>query len=130
MRTEFTAATKRAAWDRSGGRCEHCDRNLQGRRSIAGWCGKKLFPGDIFYDHVIPDALGGDNSLKNCQVLCRAHHDPKTHTEDVPRIAKMKRQQDKDRGIRKPKSRLSNPRFKQKVSGEVVDRLTGAKVRP
>lgn len=96
-RTEFTAATKRQAWERSGGRCQHAD------------CGKKLFPGDIFYDHIIPDALGGDNTLSNCQVLCRAHHDPKTRKEDVPRIAKMKRQRDKHHGIRKTSRTFRKP---------------------
>jgi len=110
-RTEFTAATKRAAWERAGGRCEHIadserfDRHFQTEGTIEGRCNKKLFHGDIFYDHIIPDGLGGDNSLANCAVLCRAHHDPKTREQDVPRIAKMKRQRDKHLGIRKSSSR-------------------------
>jgi hypothetical protein len=35
------------------------------------------------------------------------------------------RQQDKNRGIRKPKSALSNSRFKKKIDGTVIDRRTG-----
>lgn len=98
-RREFSKATQRAAWTRCEGQCEHREGT-----GIDEWrCPKMLVAGDIFYDHIIPDGLGGDNSLGNCQVLCRAHHDPKTHKVDVPRIAKMKRQQDKARGITGPK---------------------------
>ena len=83
-RLEFTKAIKIAAWSRAGGRCEHVDQD--GDR-----CNKKLSPGDTEYDHVIPAALGGDNSLGNCAVLCRAHHSEKTTSTDVPRIAKAVR---------------------------------------
>ncbi len=78
-RREFPAKVRVAAFERAAGRCERED------------CRKQLFPGDIFYDHVIPDALGGEPTLENCQVLCKSHHDPKTRAEDIPRIAKTKR---------------------------------------
>ena len=122
-RTEFSAATKRAAWERANGQCEHRDAT-----HAEGWqvCFKRLFPGDIFYDHVIPDALGGDNSLSNCQVLCKAHHDPKTRAEDVPRIAKMKRQRAKHVGaVKSRRSSLSHPKLKRRMDGQVVSRRTG-----
>jgi 5-methylcytosine-specific restriction protein A len=98
-KTEFSGTTKKAAWVRCEGQCEHREGT-----GIDEWrCQKMLRPGDIFYDHIIPDALGGDNTLSNCQVLCRAHHDPKTQKVDVPRIAKMKRQANKHIGATSPK---------------------------
>lgn len=84
-RREFPARVRVAAFERAGGICEHVDGD--GFR-----CTTKLRPGDLFYDHIIPDGLGGEPTLDNCQCLCRSHHDPKTHLVDVPRIAKMKRQ--------------------------------------
>lgn len=85
-RREFPPRVRLAAFERAKGICEHID--ADGER-----CGTKLRPGDLFYDHIIPDALGGEPALENCQCLCKAHHDPKTFGEDVPRIAKAKRQQ-------------------------------------
>lgn len=52
------------------------------------------------YDHVLPDALGGEPTLENCAVLCRACHDEKTHKSDVPRISKMKRQRVRNLGAK------------------------------
>ncbi len=92
MRREFHPKVMIAAWDRANGACEQCK------------TGKRLLPGDIFYDHRIPDALGGEPTLENCQVLCRSHHDAKTHKQDVPTIAKSKRTRKRAAGIRKPRS--------------------------
>lgn len=92
MRTEFHPKVMIAAWDRADGRCELCQ------------SGVTLLPGDIFYDHIIPDALGGEATLENCQVLCRSHHNEKTHKTDVPRIAKAKRVQRRHVGIKKPRT--------------------------
>jgi len=54
-RKAFTRPVKAAVLQRSGGMCEApgCDR--VGRD----------------FDHVKPVAIGGDNSLDNCQLLCR-----------------------------------------------------------
>jgi len=81
-RQEFTEKTMVAAWTRADGRCQ--------------WpgCGIKLFPGDARYDHIAPCDLhpdGGDNSLANCQVLCRDHHYMKTVIKDWPLIKKGRR---------------------------------------
>jgi hypothetical protein len=46
--------TKRAAWDRDGGKCKNC-----------GSCE------DIEYDHVHPVSKGGNSELENVQLLCR-----------------------------------------------------------
>jgi len=112
MRREFSARIKVAAYERSQGRCEACALPLQ--------------VGRINYDHVIPDALGGEPVLENCEVLCRACHDDKTHRGDVPRIAKMKRQKSAHLGARKSARPLpagrSSP-WKKTLSGKVVPRV-------
>ena len=77
-RREFSRAVMAAAAERAKGHCEQCTR--------------KLLSGDFHFDHVIPDALGGEPTLENCAVLCRSCHAAKTTKGDVPRIAKMKRQ--------------------------------------
>lgn len=105
MRTaEFSRKTKLAAWEDARGMCDVC--------------GKKLFPGDIFYDHIIPEAISKDNSLGNCNVLCRAHHDEKTRKVDVPTIAKTTRVRANHIGATKPKRPQS--KWKRKMDGTVV----------
>lgn len=80
MRKEFTASVKLEAWERCGGFCADCLTKIIGRPE---------------YDHIIPDALGGEPTLDNCQVLCSKCHRLKTSERDVPRIAKTKRQKRK-----------------------------------
>ncbi len=110
MRHEFHPKVMIRAWDRADGCCELCK------------TGRKLIPGDIFYDHIIADALGGEPTLENCQVLCRSHHDTKTRTHDVPLIAKGKRIRKRNAGIKKRSTFAGSrdSRFKKKISGEVV----------
>jgi 5-methylcytosine-specific restriction protein A len=91
-RREFSKAVKREAFTRANGVCEGKD------------CGAKLTLGKYHYDHRIPDALGGEPELWNCEVLCIACHSVKTRTTDVPAIAKTKRIQDRQKGIKKPRS--------------------------
>jgi 5-methylcytosine-specific restriction endonuclease McrA len=67
--------------------------------------------GNIFYDHIIPDGLGGEPTLDNCQVLCKSCHNLKTAKTDVPRIAKAKRIYDRDIGIKKPRKITSWRKF-------------------
>jgi len=69
MRTEFTAKTKLQAFQRANGTCE------------SAGCGAKLTPGKFTYDHRIPDQLGGDNSLENCQVICSVCDKEKTRRD-------------------------------------------------
>ncbi len=92
MRREFTRKTKAAAFLRCEGRCEYVD--ASGAR-----CEAKLSPGNFAFDHVVADSIGGEPTLDNCAVLCRNHHDHKTHTIDTPRAAKTKRIRDKHLGI-------------------------------
>lgn len=99
MRKEFTAKIKVAAFQRSEGCCEQCH------------TGMKLMAHDVRYDHRIPDGLGGEPTLENCQVLCRSHHDIKTAKHDVPGIAKSKRIQRRQAGIKKPRTIRAWRRF-------------------
>jgi 5-methylcytosine-specific restriction endonuclease McrA len=75
-RQEFSAKVKVAAFERAGGRCENC-------RNIIRYGAQ--------YDHRVPDAVGGEPTIDNCQVLCKTCHGAKTAKQDIPAIAKTKR---------------------------------------
>jgi 5-methylcytosine-specific restriction endonuclease McrA len=98
VRKEFSKKVKeqvleRCTRDDGISYCEGCNLPFQGR---------------IEFDHVLPDGLGGDNSLSNCQALCRRCHDHKSnrHLEgDKSKIAKADRIREKHLGIRKSKYR-------------------------
>lgn len=92
MRREFTKQVRRDAFLRADGCCEGEN------------CGARLTIGKYHYDHNIPDALGGEPTLENCVVLCISCHRDKTSSRDVPVIAKTKRIQDRQRGIRKART--------------------------
>lgn len=100
MRQNFKPQVMIAAWARCNGRCEKC-----GPRSA------KLVPGNIFYDHIIPDYLGGPPTLKNCQVLCFEHHDRKTREQDRPVIDKSRRIRKREAGVRKTRRTIGGKRF-------------------
>lgn len=105
-RREFSAKVMVAAFKRCKGRCESC--------------GVRLSAGRINYDHVIPDAMGGQPLLENCAVLCAACHGVKTRTLDVPAIAKVKRIQAKHIGAKR--SAWPTSKWRRKVNGETVPR--------
>ncbi len=121
-RNNFPKPIKREALRRSGMACE----------AIGSWyglregqrCNSPLGAG-VEFDHVDLDANSRDASLENCAAVCIPCHRFKTAHRDIPLAAKTLRQQDRARGIKKPKSTLSNPRFKKLMDGRVVDRRTG-----
>ncbi len=83
-RSEFSRKVKAEALERAKQRC--------------GSCGIPLTPSTgIEFDHRIPDAVGGANSVANCVPLCRNCHGGKTRT-DVKEIARTKRIRDKHTG--------------------------------
>jgi len=85
-RTEFSKKIRAQAFLRCKGFCEGCNAHLK--------------VGEGEYDHRIPDALGGEATLDNCQVLCVPCHrgvGAKT-AQDVKTIAKVKRIQMKHNG--------------------------------
>lgn len=74
-RRTFSTKVKLAAFQRAAGRCEKCT--------------SRLSVGKFQFDHVIADAMGGEPTLKNCEVLCLACHGEKTAGSDIPAIAKV-----------------------------------------
>lgn len=135
-RREFSAPTKRDAFDRSGGICE-C--HILARRGIKGFssegCGQKLSPGNTFYEHVDPDALRGLNDLDNCAVLVKTCWRLKTDTYDLPRIASNNRKRDRARGI-KPQdypplvgTRRSGIKLPMRFRARPINRATGKELR-
>lgn len=90
---DFPRKVMVAAFERCGGKCEHC--------------GAKLMPGRTVYDHIVPGHIGGEATLDNCQVLCRACDKPKT-AGDLTMLAKVKRVRSKHIGAA-PKSRRPMP---------------------
>jgi 5-methylcytosine-specific restriction enzyme A len=87
-RREFSVKTKMLATARSHGHCEGCT--------------APLVPGHRHYDHIVPDQLGGEPTLENCQVLCTACHSVKTAKQDIPAIAKAKRREVSHLGAKAP----------------------------
>ena len=106
-RREFSAATRRAAWERANGACEGLV--MSPELSELGFpkmvrCNAPIDIGNFHYDHIDPDWFSKDNELENCQVLCHVCHKVKTGW-DKRHIAKSKRLQDKRIKARKPKGR-------------------------
>lgn len=102
MRREFPTKVKVSAFDRSGGKCEHC--------------GIAIRPGNgPNYDHRVMDAIGGEPTLENCQVLCRACHGLKTNTEDIPKAAKSKRVRACHINAEKPRGWWQPPGYKHQL---------------
>ena len=110
MRREFSAKVCAAAFQRADGRCEG-QRN--GER-----CSVRLTVGKYRYDHILPDWLGGEPTLDNCQVICMACDGAKTPA-DQSRIAKTKRQHAAHIGA-KPKGRGWQSKFRKRMDGSVV----------
>lgn len=81
-RAEFTAKIKEQAFARYKGLCGACQQQLQ--------------PPRVQYDHIIPDRLGGKPELANCMPMCTPCHRIKTAEQDAPRIAKGRRQGQKN----------------------------------
>ncbi len=102
VRREFSARTKRQAWERANGFCEAMwpiratlifDTET---RITDGFfrCNTPLERGRFVYEHLCPDWFSKDNELENCAVYCLQCAKAKTRT-DVKNIAKSKRIIDK-----------------------------------
>ncbi len=110
-RNEFSRKVRAAVFARADGKCETC--------------GAKLKVGEGEIDHILPCALGGDNSIENAELKCKACHREKT-TKDVRGIRKADRVRDKHTNAVKPSSRPlpggKKSKWKRKMNGEVVRR--------
>lgn len=75
-------------------------------------CGIELMPGNIEYEHLVPDGLGGEPTLENCGVWCRSScSSKKTHKEDNPRMAKADRVLKKSYGLRPTRQKIQSRGF-------------------
>ena len=79
-------------------------------------------------DHKVALILGGEHRESNLFPALRDPHRKKTAAEMAvkSKIAKIRQ---KYLGIKKSKTPLTNPRFKKRMDGTVVDRETGEIVR-
>ena len=89
-RQEFPRKVLAQGFLRAGGCCEKCHARLK--------------TGESEGDHILPCALGGDNSLENLQILCKVCHKEKTKN-DVRSVRKADRQRDKYTGAKTSTSR-------------------------
>ena len=103
MRREFPAKVKLAAWQQAK---VHCTR-----------CTARLYPGKYRYNHRIPDSLGGEPTLDNCELLCLACDSEQTYSIDIPAINKSKRVIRKHAGIKRPRRITQWRRF----DGSIVE---------
>lgn len=96
-------------------------------------CNAPLRQGEHIFDHRDPDYFTKDNSLGNCQVICRSCDKLKYSGIDRPAIDRSKRIRDRVRGIKPVKGRelpcKRNSPHKMKLDRTVVDRRTGEPVR-
>lgn len=96
-RNEFSAQTKREAFERSRGICEcHLIPHV-----FKTPCGLPLGQGNTFYEHIDPDKISGRNDLANAAVLTKTCWRHKTRIYDLPTVADNNRMQDRARGIRR-----------------------------
>ncbi len=118
-RREFSQSVRKLAFKRCCAkdgkpRCEGC-------RTI-------LRAGNIIYEHVTPDGLGGEPTLENCKVHCRNCADVKTFTEDNPRMAKADRVLKKNFGLERSKKRIQSRGFQrsapQRTATRAIERRT------
>ena len=100
-RLEFTAKTKRQAYERSGGICE-C--HLIPWLNRPKGCGASL-RATVYYEHVIPDGIAKNNDLENCAALCLTCWREKTDAYDRKVISKSNHTRDRARGIKRRKGR-------------------------
>lgn len=77
-------------------------------------CGNVLRSGNIEYEHLVPDGLGGEPTLDNCGVWCRVPCSKnKTFTEDNPRMAKADRVLRKSYGLTPKRKSINSAGFRK-----------------
>lgn len=111
-RREFPQSVRKAAFARC---CRQC--LVPGVINVPGVpqcenCGNELRSGNIEYEHIVPDALGGEPTLENCGVWCRVPcSSAKTAKQDIPVIAKADRVTKKNFGLGRTKKPFGSRGF-------------------
>jgi hypothetical protein len=113
-RTEFSQKIRKAAFARC---CRGCAvegiENLPGRPQCEN-CGLELKSGNIVYEHVQPDGLGGEPIAENCKVFCRKIcATRKTVEEDNPRMQKADRALKSAYGLRPARQKIQSAPFRK-----------------
>ena len=114
-RQEFRPTTRIDEWHAAGKACRACFTPIRDYRE-----------GD--YDHIIPASVGGDNSLKNCKLLCRPCHSRKTK-RDRKEIDKTRRILKKAAGLTKRKAKIPS-RPMPKTSRKIPSRPFPKRAKP
>lgn len=77
-------------------------------------CGIVLTSGNIIYEHVTPDGLGGPPTAENCKVFClKICATKKTVEEDNPRMAKADRVAKKAYGLQPIRKKMQSAGFRK-----------------
>jgi 5-methylcytosine-specific restriction endonuclease McrA len=76
-----------------------------------------LRSGGIIFEHIVPDGLGGENTLENCKVHCKTCAKIKTVKEDNPRMVKADRVLKANFGLKAKKTKIKSRGF-GKASGQ------------
>jgi hypothetical protein len=77
-------------------------------------CGIELKPGNIEYEHIDADGLGGEPTLENCGVWCRSSCSrKKTSEEDIPRMAKADAVLKKSFGLEAKRQKIKSAGFRR-----------------
>ena len=102
-RSEFPQSVRKAAFRRCCGKdgipkCEGCGNILRG--------------GGIFYEHMVPDGLGGEPTLDNCEVRCTSCKKAKDKVDNII-MAKADRVLKKTYGLTPPKRKIVNRGFEK-----------------
>lgn len=107
VRREFSRKTRQQALERSGLRCEAAGARYGFEAGQRCNCSLSL---GVQFDHVLPDQMGGDNTLSNCAAICVQCHKYATRN-DIRTIRKSDRQRDKSSGVVRPKQTISSAPF-------------------
>ncbi len=104
-------------------RLAYCGWQCEGKLSDGTRCPTIVSKGRFRCDHVLPDALGGEPTFDNAQILCLQCDGVKT-PRDQTRIAKTLRQETAEYRV-KPRNHRPLPCskqsiFKKKMDGRVV----------
>lgn len=93
-------------------------------------CGNVLRSGNIEYEHLDADGLGGEPTLENCGVWCAVPcSKKKTFTEDNPRMSKADRVLKKNFGLGRQKQKIQSAGFRkaepQRSASRPVNKWSG-----
>jgi hypothetical protein len=107
-RTEFPLSVRKKAF----ARC--CKNGTMTGIPQCEKCGIELKSGNIEYEHLLADGLGGEPTLENCGVWCRSScSKEKTFTEDNPRMQKADRVLKKNYGLTPKRKQIQSAGFQK-----------------